>query len=373
MLGADVPALSKEAQAERDQGPGRTSTASVPKVLDLNFNALALGQEPPAYDSRCPFQGMSAFDYEQRAFFFGRETLIEPVAETAGQHNFLAVLGPSGSGKSSLVMAGLIPALEKQHPGLDWSVIKPGDDIPQSEIPNSQSEIPNPQSLLVVDQFEELFTLTADDAERQAFIDQLAGRWRERSSSSSPCGRTSGANAPSIPALKEEMQAHQELIPPMTPAELRSAMEQQAGSVELRFEADLANTILDDVAGEPGAMPLLQHALLELWKRRHGRWLRAEEYRNLGGVRQAIARTADAIYEQADARQSSSGCGTSSCASPAWMKMRRSALRSTGSPSRMMASPSSLNHCVVMCSSLSIKPTMATVGVGSIGPSGFWL
>ena len=95
------------------------------------------------------------------------------------------------------------------------------------------------------------------------------------------------------------MQDCQELIPPMDLAELRSAMEQQAQSVGLRFEADLANTLLDDVAGEPGAMPLLQHALLELWKRRHGRWLRAEEYRNLGGVREAIARTADGVYDQA--------------------------------------------------------------------------
>ncbi len=86
----------------------------------------------------------------------------------------------------------------------------------------------------------------------------------------------------------------------MNAQELRSSMEQQARVVGLRFEADLSNTILDDVSGEPGAMPLLQHALLELWKRRHGRWLRADEYRTLGGVQQAIARTADSIYNQLD-------------------------------------------------------------------------
>jgi len=94
------------------------------------------------------------------------------------------------------------------------------------------------------------------------------------------------------------MQAHQELVGPMNAQELRSSMEQQARVVGLRFEADLSNTILDDVSGEPGAMPLLQHALLELWKRRHGRWLRADEYRALGGVQQAIARTADSIYNE---------------------------------------------------------------------------
>jgi hypothetical protein len=99
-------------------------------------------------------------------------------------------------------------------------------------------------------------------------------------------------------ALKEKMLAHQELIAPLATSELRAAMEQQAAKVGLRFEADLANTILDEVAGEPGAMPLLQHALLELWKRRHGRWLKTSEYRAMGGVKAAIALTADRIYNE---------------------------------------------------------------------------
>src|SRR5207248_11579445 len=92
--------------------------------------------------------------------------------------------------------------------------------------------------------------------------------------------------------LKDLMQARQELLAPMDATELRRAMEMQAAKVGLRFEANLSNTILDDVQGEPGAMPLLQHALLELWKRRHGRWLRAEEYRAIGGVKKAVAESA---------------------------------------------------------------------------------
>ena len=82
----------------------------------------------------------------------------------------------------------------------------------------------------------------------------------------------------------------------MDAAELRSAIERQAAAVGLRFEADLAATILDQVRGEPGAMPLLQHALRELWLRRHGRWLLASEYRAIGGVQGAIAKTAEAVY-----------------------------------------------------------------------------
>jgi hypothetical protein len=92
------------------------------------------------------------------------------------------------------------------------------------------------------------------------------------------------------------MEAHQRLIAPLDATELRAAIERQAGAVGLRFEADLAATILDQVRGEPGAMPLLQHALLELWQRRHGRWLLANEYRAIGGVQGAIAKTAETVY-----------------------------------------------------------------------------
>jgi len=92
------------------------------------------------------------------------------------------------------------------------------------------------------------------------------------------------------------MEENYQQIAPMVANVLRSAVEQQASAVGLRFEADLSNTILDDVADEPGAMPLLQHGLKELWEHRHGRWLRASEYREIGGIQQAIARTAERIY-----------------------------------------------------------------------------
>ncbi|MBX0327477.1 WD40 repeat domain-containing protein [Oscillochloris sp. ZM17-4] len=101
------------------------------------------------------------------------------------------------------------------------------------------------------------------------------------------------------PALRDMVTARQELIAPMTPEELRRAMERQAAAVGLRFEADLGGQILDDVRDEPGAMPLLQHALQELWQRRRGSWLRAAEYREIGGIQQAIAHSADQIYDKA--------------------------------------------------------------------------
>jgi energy-coupling factor transporter ATP-binding protein EcfA2 len=238
---------------------------------------------------------------EDREFFFGREKLVEEMRRRLAKQNFLAVLGPSGCGKSSLVMAGLIPAVQSREPNLQMVYLTPGSD-PPAQLEAALAKLPgadNQQSaVLVVDQFEELFTLCPDGNKRRAFLDRLLTLIREQRVVITMRADFWGDCA-SHTALKNAMLAHQELIAPMDSAELRKAMEEQAQKVGLRFEADLSNTILDDVQGEPGAMPLLQHALLELWKRRHGRWLLSSEYRDkIGGIRHAIARTADDAYSQ---------------------------------------------------------------------------
>jgi energy-coupling factor transporter ATP-binding protein EcfA2 len=265
------------------------------EALELSFNALALGHEPPAYDARCPFRGLYPFRAEEREFFFGREALVETLRRKLAEHNFLPVLGPSGSGKSSLVLGGLIPALQGRDPDLRLADLTPGSD-PVARLEASLSKVLDHCFLVVVDQFEELFTLCRDEAQRRAFLDRLLTLARERRVVLTMRADFWGECAP-YPALRELMQARQELIAPMDAAELRRVMDLQAEKVGLRFEADLGNTIMEDVRDEPGAMPLLQHALLELWKRRHGRWLRTEEYRALGGVQEAIAHTADDVYE----------------------------------------------------------------------------
>jgi WD40 repeat protein/energy-coupling factor transporter ATP-binding protein EcfA2 len=263
------------------------------EALDRSFSEVALGKDLPAYDSRCPFRGMYHFRVEDREFFFGRETLITKLQERLAEANFLAVLGPSGCGKSSLVLAGLVPALAARESHLQYAYLTPGSDpLAFLETVLQQNDR---ASLLVVDQFEELFTLCTDDAKRSAFLARLLPLTQLVRVVLAMRADFWGECAP-YPELKERMQTRQELVAPMDAAELRRAMEKQAAKVGLRFEADLGNTILDDVLGEPGAMPLLQHALLELWKRRHGRWLRTEEYRAIGGVKKAIAETADAVY-----------------------------------------------------------------------------
>jgi hypothetical protein len=266
------------------------------EALELSFRALALGQAPPPYNANCPFRGLNPFRREDRPFFFGREKLVADLAPRLTEDPFfLAVLGPSGSGKSSLVLAGLVPALLERLSGLNPVEITPGTD-PVTQLDIALNQDPG---LLVVDQFEELFTLCTDPAKRREFLDRMLGLVGSRRIVLTMRVDFLGECAPDE-ALRQLMEKHQRLVPPMNREELRGSMERQASAVGLKFEENLIERILDDVAGEPGAMPLLQHTLLELWNRRNGRWLRARAYGDIGGVRGAIARTADTFFGKLD-------------------------------------------------------------------------
>ncbi|MEH1819141.1 MAG: SUMF1/EgtB/PvdO family nonheme iron enzyme [Nostoc sp.] len=324
IMGADVAALSKQAHQEREQALTEVNNLC-DEALDISFHALALDRQPPIYDSRCPFLGLYPFRQENREFFFGRDELIAQLQQRLSEHNFLAVLGASGSGKSSLVLAGLIPALQQQQSDLAIAYMtpssNPNEQLQISLSPYLENPSPNlsptetealnvPPSLqgkgvrglgqsiiLVIDQFEELFTLCNDEAQRLTFIEQVLSLSQQQKVVITMRADFWGECA-IYHKLKELMEARQKLIAPMNVSELRKAMEMQATQVGLRFEAGLSNSILDDVQGEPGAMPLLQHALLELWKRRHGRWLRCVEYEVIGGVKKAISQTADDVYNR---------------------------------------------------------------------------
>ncbi|MCB0192032.1 MAG: CHAT domain-containing protein, partial [Anaerolineae bacterium] len=272
------------------------------RVLDLTFNTLALLPEdelPSLVEDVCPFPGLKAFQPDDRPFFFGREKVVETLAARLAEHNFLAVLGASGSGKSSVVLAGLVPYLQSKatEPEPHLIYLTPGSD-PVAALAAGRRAISADQPfVLVVDQFEELFTHGSDNKQRQQFIDQFQNLISTANGKVVLTMRADfwGDCAP-YTNLKTAMQDHQYLLAPMTTAELRSAMEQQARQAGLVFEADLSHTILAEVEGEPGAMPLLQHLLREMWKRRHGSWLLTREYRALGGIQKAIAGTANEIY-----------------------------------------------------------------------------
>jgi WD40 repeat protein/class 3 adenylate cyclase len=296
-------------------------------------------EEPPPADVPCPYKGLAAFEAQDAEFFFGREELVAQLTARLAGTRFLAVVGPSGSGKSSLVRAGLLPVVwDGALPGSEeWPtlVITPGahplnelavrlsvlrDDRPASllrdleadhrtgelAIRRALSDQPGAvKLLLVVDQFEEIFALCRDEDERRQFINALlyAVEAEEGRTIVVPTVRADFyGRCADYPQLASRM-GDGLLVGPMSEEELRAAMERPAVVVGLRLEPGLAEMILDDVAGEPGALPLLSHALLETFARRRGAELTLSGYAESGGVAGAIAQTADTVYGGLDPEQ----------------------------------------------------------------------
>ena len=254
---------------------------------------VAPGLAMPPRAGGCPYRGLMAFQPEDGDLFFGRE---EIVASTVGQtlaSGFMAVVGASGSGKSSLVRAGVIPAFRRAREGA-VRLMTPGSD-PVDELRRSVGT--GPPSLLVVDQLEEAFTLCPDEAGRGRFFDALIDLHEAGPTSVVVVLRADFyGRCAAHPRLATALAAHQHLLGPMQADELRRAIEAPAATAGLRLEAGLIDTMLAEVEGEPGVLPLLSHALYESWARRDGRVLTRAGYRAAGGVRGAIAHTAEEVF-----------------------------------------------------------------------------
>jgi WD40 repeat protein len=250
---------------------------------------VAPGLAVPPRAGPCPYRGLMAFQPEDGDLFFGREEVVASILERIPESRFMALVGASGSGKSSLVRAGLVRA----WPG-SVVVMTPGSN-PDAELERSLSA--GPPSLLVVDQLEEMFTLCPDESSRAGFLDALMDL-RETSSASIAVALRADfyGRCAEHPRLATALSAHQCLLGPMQTDELRRAIERPARVAGLRLEAGLVDTMLADVEGEPGALPLLSHALYESWARRDGRVLTLAGYRAAGGVRGAIAHTAEQVF-----------------------------------------------------------------------------
>ena len=306
----------------------------------------------------CPYRGLEAFMPDDVAFFFGRANLtswlvsdLRRELRSAQGVRLLAVLGPSGSGKSSVVLAGLVPRLkEGAIAGSErWpiAVLRPSSE-PVRALANALSdprvapshlgkevfdridkqengleslhvaagrilgEPPTANHLLViVDQFEEVFTSRPEDSEVRARFD----RDRERffgnvlHAAAAPGGRVVvvltmrsdflGACA-SLPRLNDALNAHVEQVGPLREEELREAIEQPAYLVGCELEGGLAEVLLDNVEGQAGALPLLQFALKELWAKRDVRRLTRAAYKTMGGVQGALEQRANEIYRSLD-------------------------------------------------------------------------
>ena len=303
-LPADDPNLTPEAAGKKlREKPLNELNYLCLQVLDLTFSELALGKSLPEHkEIECPFPGLSAFgkkdasgERQYQKFFFGREQLIKTLQEKLSKSNFLAVSGPSGCGKSSLILAGLLPRLEQD--GFQSDDLTPGNEEPVKKLDAKIEQLSEAeQAVLVVDQFEELFTLCTKD-DRTQFIDHLLAFAQKqkvvitiRGDFWAECAYHSG--------LKDRLNQNYLLIGPMEPEELGKAIQRQADAVGLRFETGLSNAILREVEQEPGIMPLLQYALQLLYERRRGSWLCRDEYEAIGGVQKAIATIADQVYEK---------------------------------------------------------------------------
>ena len=272
---------------------GLPSTFPPPRVHEKAPAAAGLPDYslPPA-DVPCPYKGLVRFEPEDSDLFFGREELVSALVARLEDSPFLAVVGPSGSGKSSLVRAGVVPELERAEPSIRAGIIEPGEHPLQTLVRARGA------ALVVVDQFEEVFTLCRDQEERFAFIDRLLDKAKQGIGVILVLRADFYGHCASHVRLAGALEDHQALIGPMTEEELRRAVERPAEQAGLVLEPGLAEGILRDIVGEPGALPLLSHSLLETWKRRSGRMLTLLGYLQSGGVHGAIAKTAETVYRE---------------------------------------------------------------------------
>ncbi|HEV8251459.1 MAG TPA: protein kinase, partial [Gaiellaceae bacterium] len=298
-----------EASADRAEA-GWQEWRAAQAALTSNVVHLrrALGRfdaQRPVDVEDCPFKGLASFDVEDAELFFGREQLVaEVVARLAGT-SLVGVVGPSGSGKSSVVRAGLLPALAGGAlPGSeDWAqaVIRPGEH-PLAELERARSGAPAARRVLAVDQLEEVFTICHDEEERAAFLEALVAAAADGPVVVAVRADFYGRFAPYGSFASLLAQSHV-LVGPMGPEELRRVIELPAARAGLRCEPALVDSLVADVVDEPGGLPLLSTALVELWQRRESRTLRLEAYRLTGGVRGAVARLAEDAFEQLSAEQ----------------------------------------------------------------------
>jgi WD40 repeat protein/class 3 adenylate cyclase len=293
----------------------------------------------PPSPGEAPYMGLRFFDESKAGWFFGRQQVSTRLAEAVRQQRFLSVIGASGSGKSSIVRAGVVPILQRNQ-GDDWIIhtITPTahplealsvsltrtshsitstaqlmDDMKSDKrsfhlfVKRSVDASSSMRFLLIIDQFEELFTLCKDEAERRSFIDNFVFAVEAQDGPVTVIITVRAdfyEHLAQYDRLREWVSKHQVYIGAMSITELRQVIEEPAKNGGWELAPGLVDLMLYDVGAsgdrlpEPGALPLLSHALLETWKRRRGNLMDLSAYTEAGGVRGAIARTAEHIFYQ---------------------------------------------------------------------------
>src|SRR5215813_8977417 len=321
------------------------TTPDDPKLIAIL--ASAIRGEPPGPDARnwiqetvatiCPYRGLLYFREEDASFFFGRGKAIDQLVKSISVNSFLAVVGASGSGKSSVVRAGLVPALRRNREKV-WEMVTlvPGDrplrslavalapllepemtetdrlveinklsgalasgDLKLRDIVERvlSKQLGTERLLIVVDQWEELYSLTPDETTRRCFIDELldASTHMPVSVVLTLRGDFVG-HALAYRPLSDRLQGGQINLGPMNRDELTLAITKPAEKVGLKFEPGLVKRILDDAGDEPGNLPLLEFVLKQLWDHRNRGLLLHDAYDNMGRLQGAVAKKADELF-----------------------------------------------------------------------------
>ncbi|CAM5372054.1 HTH cro/C1-type domain-containing protein OS=Streptomyces canus OX=58343 GN=AQJ46_42610 PE=4 SV=1 [Streptomyces canus] len=254
-----------------------------------------------------PYRGLARFETGDSDLFFGRERLTTDLVDLLRRRRFAAVFGPSGSGKSSLLRAGLIPVLRRgQEPGPRPAAIRiltPGERPARSHAPLLAPAIPRDgnagaDTVVIVDQFEEIFTLCHDATERARFIDLLLTA-RQPESRLRVLLAVRGdfyGRCAEHRELADALRDANLLTGAMSRTELRDAVVKPATAAGLTVERALTTRLVEEIADAPGGLPLLSHALLETLRRRRGKTLTMAGYEAAGCLDGAIAKTAEEIY-----------------------------------------------------------------------------
>jgi len=309
--------------------------AKVAFIIPTNILIKAWDQLIPQH-SLCPYQSLSAFQEEDAQFFFGRDRFKAELLETVETKQLITVIGPSGSGKSSLVFAGLIPNLIKQG---NWLIdhfrpltdplfelakasirllqpdtkevdqvldanrlnqeIQEGKLSVQQIIGTILEKNPRKKLLLVIDQFEELYTFCKDEKQQQLFLDQLLAVVRDIPNFTVVLTLRADflgyalSYGPFADAIPEAVQ----MLGPMNLEELREAIQKPIESLAM-IEPGLTERILEDVKQEPGNLPLLEFTLTLLWEKKEYGWLTHRAYEEIGGVEKALAQYAEEEFKK---------------------------------------------------------------------------
>ncbi|MBW4620790.1 MAG: PD40 domain-containing protein [Cyanosarcina radialis HA8281-LM2] len=321
-------------QGREDEFPGASWLPAIfqsPAIAPPTW--ADLGRRPT---SICPYRGLFAFREEDALFFHGRESFTQILVEAVQRHSFVSVIGASGSGKSSVVFAGLVAELRQQssweiaafRPGqrplqaiatawvkLKTPALSPAEQLESilqlaetwsenetalyAAIEEAIWQAPGTKLLIVIDQFEELYTQCQDVKERQTFIDRLLKVTELTNVALVLTLRTDFlGQALAYPSLADVLQHGNRMLGGMSRAELQSAIDLPAGLLGVTIEAGLTERIVEAASNADRNLPLLEFALQQLWEKRQGVLLTHAAYEEIGGLEAAIARHAERTYDR---------------------------------------------------------------------------